>query len=307
MTKSILKTNQITEFTNTFIELYKLYFSKFSLLKPLIVSSILYSSDNYGLVVKTEDGKEHSFSLYGSQDGILIKEGLEENINVYFSVKISFIENIIKNKKKYKEKPYLLTKFIPLYFTSMAVVDKKLFTMSIKGEKIELRQGEQKDIPYMLVWYNNHELNRLAGWSDSFVGESKLLYNISKGFGDDPMNLIIDNEEGTPIGTIQLYDISGRNKSCFLGVRIGDFNYMGKGYGVDAIHTLLEYAFTRMDIQRVALRVYEYNERAFKCYIKCGFKIEGRTRKSVYVDGKFYDEIMMSILKSDFFNLNPID
>jgi RimJ/RimL family protein N-acetyltransferase len=113
------------------------------------------------------------------------------------------------------------------------------------------------------------------------------------------MNLMIDNEEGTPIGTIQLYDFNEQDKCCKLGIRIGDKDYWGKGYGEDAVNTLLEYAFMKIDIFRVTLKVYEYNERAVKCYLKCGFQYEGRTRQSAYIDGKFYDEIIMGALKSD--------
>jgi RimJ/RimL family protein N-acetyltransferase len=114
---------------------------------------------------------------------------------------------------------------------------------------------------------------------------------------------MIESKEGTPIGTIQLYDFNEQDKNCKLGIRIGDKNYWSKGYGEDAVKTLLEYAFTKIDIYRVTLKVYEYNERAVRCYLKCGFQTEGRTRQSANIDGKYYDEIIMGAIKSDYIRL----
>ncbi len=197
------------------------------------------------------------------------------------------------------EKPYKLLKFFPAFLKSVSIDNKSLRDDALIGSKVTLRPGVETDIYLLFKWYNDTELNKLAGWSDSKATADKLRYNMSRSFGYDPMNLMIDNEEGTPIGTIQLYDFNEQDKSCKLGIRIGDSNYWGKGYGEDAVNTLLQYAFMKIDIYRVTLKVYEYNERAVKCYLKCGFQYEGRTRKSAFIDGKFYDEIIMGALKSD--------
>jgi RimJ/RimL family protein N-acetyltransferase len=155
-------------------------------------------------------------------------------------------------------------------------------------------------MPYLLKWYNDYELNRLAGWTRGKVSASKLRYNMIRTFGSDPMNLMIDNLEGMPIGTIQLYDFNDQDKSCKLGIRIGDKNYWSQGYGADAVNTIVEYGFTQMDINRIALRLYEFNNRAARCYEKFGFKHEGVSRKSAFIDGEYNDEILMGILKSEF-------
>ena len=43
-----------------------------------------------------------------------------------------------------------------------------------------------------------------------------------------------------------------------------------------------------------------FNERALKCYKKCGFKEVGRIRQSKYINGRYYDSIVMDILKEEF-------
>ena len=44
----------------------------------------------------------------------------------------------------------------------------------------------------------------------------------------------------------------------------------------------------------------EFNPRAIACYKKCGFKEMGRRRKTVFLNGKYYDKLYMDILKEEF-------
>ena len=44
----------------------------------------------------------------------------------------------------------------------------------------------------------------------------------------------------------------------------------------------------------------DFNQRAQKCYQKCGFKECGRRRECKYINGKYYDNITMDILKDEF-------
>jgi len=249
------------------------------------------------------DGDEviGQYTIYTTDDGNIVKEGLDKNVNVKFKIQKHIIDDVMKNKESYASKPYKLIKYIPVLMSSVEINKKRHLGEHLVGKKVILRQGCEKDLFYLHNWYNDKELNKLAGWTEGKLGTAQLRMNLLKGFGYDPMNLIIETiDEGKPIGTIQLYDFNEVDQSCKLGIRIGDRDYWGKGYGEDAIKTLLRYAFYELDIFRVSLKLYEYNERACKCYLKCGFKYEGRTRKSAFIDGKFYDEIIMGVLKSEF-------
>jgi hypothetical protein len=55
-----------------------------------------------------------------------------------------------------------------------------------------------------------------------------------------------------------------------------------------------------MGLHRIALFVFEFNERAVRAYKRCGFVIEGRARESIWRDGRWWDELAMSVLESDW-------
>ena len=60
---------------------------------------------------------------------------------------------------------------------------------------------------------------------------------------------------------------------------------------------MLDHAFGTLGLHRIALYVFEFNERAIRAYRRCGFVIEGRSRESIWRDGRWWDELAMSVLE----------
>ena len=63
---------------------------------------------------------------------------------------------------------------------------------------------------------------------------------------------------------------------------------------------MLDHAFGTLGLHRIALAVFEFNERAIRAYTTCGFVIEGRARESIWRDGRWWDELSMSVLTSEW-------
>ena len=63
---------------------------------------------------------------------------------------------------------------------------------------------------------------------------------------------------------------------------------------------ILDFGFNYLNLHSIKLDLMEFNERALKCYQKCGFKEYGRRRKCKFINGKYYDSISMDILAEEF-------
>ena len=63
---------------------------------------------------------------------------------------------------------------------------------------------------------------------------------------------------------------------------------------------LLEYGFEYLNLHSIRLELLSINERAHKCYSKCGFKDTGCNREQVFLNGKYYDKLHMDILENEF-------
>lgn len=178
--------------------------------------------------------------------------------------------------------------------------------MLLEGQKVKLREFRREDADAIREWVNNENINRYLGFwiapqsveeTDAYVERQLTRQNppaeiqLAIALKDDP-NLRY-------VGGIGLHAIDYRNRHCELGIVIGREDLHGRGIGTDAIRTLLDYAFDHLNLHRVGLVHYEYNERAHRCYLKCGFQEEGRMREKRFYGGRYWDVIVMGIKEEE--------
>ncbi|HPZ06637.1 MAG TPA: GNAT family protein [Candidatus Eremiobacteraeota bacterium] len=171
----------------------------------------------------------------------------------------------------------------------------------IFGKKCCLRRPEIEDYARIWAWWNDEELQYLSNlyWFPPGFEAVEECYNRSLSDVTKEYFIIHAFDKNT-IGTIDLYNIRWRDRTTNIGIMIGEKDYWGKGYGADAIMSLMKFVFNELDLRRIELKVVEYNLRAIRCYEKCGFKKEGCLRKKVLWNGKYYDQYIMAILKEEF-------
>jgi len=66
------------------------------------------------------------------------------------------------------------------------------------------------------------------------------------------------------------------------------------------MRVLLRFIFEQMNINKVKLNVFSFNQRALRMYQKCGFKEEGRLRQELFRDGEYHDIILMGLLREEY-------
>jgi len=172
--------------------------------------------------------------------------------------------------------------------------------MTIQGKRVRLRAIERSDIPTFVRWLNDPEVIQylLMYMPFSQAEEERWFENH---LNDSHSHIFgIETAEGKLIGNIGIEQIDWKDRKAVLGIVIGEKDYWGQGYGTDAIRTLLRFAFATMNLNRVQLSVFDQNERAQRCYHKCGFKPEGRLRQAHFSGGRYHDELVMGILRQEF-------
>src|SRR5439155_15559603 len=102
------------------------------------------------------------------------------------------------------------------------------------------------------------------------------------------------------IGTCALSQLDIDNGSALFHITIGEKDAWGRGYGTEATRLMVDHAFGGLGLHRIGLTVFSFNERAIRSYRSCGFIVEGRAREAIWRDGRWWDEIAMSILDSDW-------
>ncbi len=171
----------------------------------------------------------------------------------------------------------------------------------IEGRLVKLRARDAADAERAHGWITDWEVARflVSRYPLSLAHERSWL-EVSPMPSFHQVPLAIDTREGVHIGNIDLRAIQPENRTAEIGIMIGDKSYWSRGYGSDAVRTLAGFAFHQMNLERVYLTTYEFNERGQRAFLKAGFTIEGRLRRHVYVDGRAWDAIMMGMLRSEF-------
>jgi len=166
------------------------------------------------------------------------------------------------------------------------------------GEKICLRAYKQEDIQIATSFVNDKELKKLLVTDIPFpmsLWEEDEWIKSQKSNKNGEYNFAIEDiKTKRYIGGCGIQNVNWLTRVATVGIMIGDKDYLGKGYGTDAMKVLVKFIFQDMNIRKIRLSTFSFNIRAQKSYEKCGFKVEGILKDEVFKDGKYYDEIVMA-------------
>ncbi len=172
------------------------------------------------------------------------------------------------------------------------------------GDRIYLspKGTSNEEVKQFTEWMNDFDVTDYIGRTSQLItleGEREWIETTAKNNKNINFN-IIELDTNKLIGTISLEEFNWINRNAVLGIFIGDTEFRNNGYGAEAINLLLEYGFKYLNLHSILLSLLSINERAHKCYLKCGFKDVGRNREKLFLNGKYYDLLHMDILESEF-------
>ena len=152
----------------------------------------------------------------------------------------------------------------------------------ITGNKVILREKRLADAWDDYTWQTDPELAQLdaapvvtttfSQYLSDYTNELHKSLPISHRFA-------VDTLDDKHIGNCSYYNISETKGEAELGIMIGNRDYWNKGYGTDAVTTLVNYIFCQTNLNRIYLKTLESNTRAQKSFPKCGFTPYGHLAK----------------------------
>jgi RimJ/RimL family protein N-acetyltransferase len=153
--------------------------------------------------------------------------------------------------------------------------------MRLRGEKVIIRPMVREDVEKMRAWRLftdplNSLLNGSQRRSDNDIWFQEQANDPSRRW------YAVEDFAGHLIGRLGLRQIVG-HQSARLGITLAA-DYVGQGYGTDAIRTFLTYYFGKLGFETLYLDVAAPNERAIRCYEKCGFKYIGSHYRGIGSD-----------------------
>jgi RimJ/RimL family protein N-acetyltransferase len=169
----------------------------------------------------------------------------------------------------------------------------------LTGERVRLASIREADIDAIIAWDDDPEFLRMLHsgpayprpeaaqrewWAERLKKKDEYHFAIR----------LLDNDR--PIGTFHIEDIEWPHRVAWFSIGIGDRSARGKGYGREALALGIAFAFDDLNLHRLSLSVFAYNEPAVRLYQRLGFTHEGTFREYLQRDGQRHDMLLFGLL-----------
>jgi [ribosomal protein S5]-alanine N-acetyltransferase len=182
------------------------------------------------------------------------------------------------------------------------MVENKKFYGFLESERLYLRAVQPDDANEAYYrWMNDPAVNKyLESRFYPHTLETLKDYIQSKlGDNENPFFAIILKDSNRHIGNIKLGPINTIHRFADIGIIIGEKDCWGKGYATEAIRLVVKYAFDTLNLHKVTAGFYEPNIQSMKAFIKAGFIQEGIRKSHCYCDGKYVDDILVGLTRTE--------
>jgi len=171
----------------------------------------------------------------------------------------------------------------------------------LRDASVTLRRARQSDV------YARFALGRDPGIIEMYGVDPATLPPFDRAAAEGWVRRLLDHPcawvieyDGSLIGEARLDNIDRRDRRASFAIGIVDAAMLGKGAGTVAARLVLAHAFDTLGLHRISVRVLAGNGRAIRSYEKCGFRVEGRERETVFFRGEWTDDVMMGLLDREF-------
>lgn len=169
----------------------------------------------------------------------------------------------------------------------------------IAGENVILRAFEREDAERCFRWMNDPNIVRTlkSRYPIAFQNEIEWLDRAMNEHGGERHFAIERKEDRAHIGNASIHDIDWVSRVASFGLFIGEPGAWNRGFGSDAIATLVRFAFEEMNLRKLRINVFDYNDRAKHVLESHGFVQEGRLRGEFFREGSYHDIVILSVFR----------
>jgi RimJ/RimL family protein N-acetyltransferase len=173
----------------------------------------------------------------------------------------------------------------------------------LRGARVRLTALDKADLSVVTTWFADDAtlrhfdavpaMPRTAAQVDAWLDAARTAH-------DRFLFAIRLFDEDAPIGLVELDGILWPHRTAWLSILIGPHDARRKGYGSEAIQLVLRFAFEELNLYRIALTVFSYNQPAIALYERLGFQREGAHRAFLERDGRRHDMVLYGLLRPEW-------
>lgn len=171
----------------------------------------------------------------------------------------------------------------------------------IQTQRTFLKAIKPSDNEAVFAYRSDAETNKFQGWIPKTIEEVNEFIAKNPQEFNEPNTwfqwVIIERETQQLIGDIGIHFMN--EAEVELGCTLSKKHH-GKGYASEALKAVIDHLFHRYKKQRVKTSMDPQNKPAIQLMERLGFKKEALYKKSVLINGKWVDDLVYSLIKSDW-------
>ena len=173
----------------------------------------------------------------------------------------------------------------------------------LQGSLVRLTAVTPDDLPTIARWNNDPGFARMFEANPAAPKAPSALEPWLEGYTRSNTGYLfgvrlLDGDE--LLGFVELNDIFWPHRHTWVSIAIGDAANQGQGYGAEALGLAVQFAFQELNLHRIQLTVFSYNQRAIALYEKLGFRREGTFREHLERDGTRFDMYLYGMLRPEW-------
>ncbi len=171
----------------------------------------------------------------------------------------------------------------------------------LHGKLVNLRPVHAADLAVLRRWEHDPQIDHLqATTANTLDARESNEQEFERLLRTPRIKIVaIQTKAEALVGFIRLHDLDLQARKATLRILIAP-EMQNRGYGSDALHTLIHFCFAELGLHRLGLIVLESNERALAVYQRLGFVVEGRERESVWSMGHWQAMLHMGLLAHEW-------
>ncbi|SHN07394.1 UDP-4-amino-4,6-dideoxy-N-acetyl-beta-L-altrosamine N-acetyltransferase [Gracilibacillus kekensis] len=162
---------------------------------------------------------------------------------------------------------------------------------------VQLRILEEQDLAHILKWRNSERIKQYM-YSDKEISWEEHLQWYQQMKVDPSKKVFIFLTDDLPLGLVQFYDINDQHNRCYWGFYIGEETApagSGTKMATLAINHMID-----LGIRKICAEVITTNRPSLNFHQKLGFQIEGRFKRHIRKDKKYYDVISLALFQDEW-------
>lgn len=182
--------------------------------------------------------------------------------------------------------------------------------LQLKTKRLLLRPVQLKDKDAIFTYRSDNVTNQHQGWIPKTPDEVKIFILKTQKEINQPETwyqlVIIDNDTHKVIGDLGLHFFGKENKQVEIGCTLHR-DFQQNGYATEALQKTLTYLFVSLNKHRIIASIDPANKKAEQLVTRLGFRKEAHFRQSLWLHGKWVDDVIYALLHQDWKTSNQND